>query len=160
MLFGACKRYARLSSRFLWECRSNAANSTVFNAQRVQVGVFIADDNSSSICAVREVCDHLVVKHSDKNHTPRGVTNMLYKINKKTATNKELTSEAIKYLHRCFTYAVSQNPGNPDNLAAAIKNIPFHAYNNHSNCGDWCNYVKHPENYTHISVLSGFRSVR
>ena len=106
------------------------------------------------------VCDHPVVKHSDKNHTSRGVTNIIYKIDKKTDTDKELTSEVIKYLHRCFTYAVSQNLDNLDNLAAAIKNIPFDAFNNHSNCGDWCNCVNHQENYTHTSVLGGFRSVR
>ena len=40
--------------------KSNAAakltaNSTIFRAQRVQVGVFIGDDDISSICAVREV---------------------------------------------------------------------------------------------------------
>ncbi|XP_071632814.1 uncharacterized protein [Temnothorax longispinosus] len=137
-----------------------AANSTILKSQNVQVGVFIGDDDSSSICAVRNACSHPVVKHSDKNHTSRGVTNMLYKIDKRSDANKELTSEAIKYLHRCFTYAVSQNPGNPDNLAAAIRNIPFHAFNMHDNCGDWCNYSKDPENYTHSTVLGGFQNER
>lgn len=88
-----------------------AVNSTILESQNVHVGIFIGDDDSSSICTVRNACNHPVVKHSDKNHTSRGVTNMLYKIDKRSDTNKELTSEAIKYLHRCFTYAVSQNEG-------------------------------------------------
>lgn len=92
-------------------------------SQNIQVRVFISDDDSSSIYAVRNACNHPVVKHSDKNHTSKDVANILYIINKRSDTNKELTSEAIKYLHRCFTYAVSQNPGNPDNVAAAIRNI-------------------------------------
>ncbi|XP_011860412.1 PREDICTED: uncharacterized protein LOC105557707 [Vollenhovia emeryi] len=107
-------------------------NSAILKSQNVQVGVFIGNDDSSSICAVRSASD----------------------------TNKELSSEAIKYLHRCFTYAVSQNPGNPDGLAAAIKNIPFHAFNQHDNCGDWCNYAKDPENYVHTTVLGGFQNDR
>jgi len=121
---------------------------------------FLFDDDNSTICAVRNACNHSVVKLSDKNHTSRGLTNMLYKIDKRSDTNKELTSEAIKCLHRCFTYAVSQNEGNPDNLAAAIRNIPFYAFNVHDNCGDWCNYSKDPENYTHTTVLGGFQNER
>ena len=46
----------------------------------VEVGVLIADNDSSSISAIRNACTYEVVKQADKNHTSKGVTNALYKI--------------------------------------------------------------------------------
>ncbi|XP_043471058.1 uncharacterized protein LOC122504185 [Leptopilina heterotoma] len=98
----------------------------------LQVGIVIADNDSSSICAIRNASEHEVVKQADKNHTSKGVVNELYKIQKK---HKELTAVTIKYLQRCFSYCVSQNKGNSRNMAEAIKNIPHHCFNDHVNCG-------------------------
>ena len=44
----------------------------------VEVGVVIADNDSSSISAIRDTCTYEVVKQADKNHTSKGVTNALY----------------------------------------------------------------------------------
>ncbi|XP_011883708.1 PREDICTED: uncharacterized protein LOC105570866, partial [Vollenhovia emeryi] len=98
----------------------------------IQVGILIADNDSSSISAVRNACKHEVVKQADKNHTSKGVTNALYKIKKNF---KELTGPVIKYLQRCFNFCISQNIGNSTTMAAAIRNIPDHCFNSHENCG-------------------------
>lgn len=92
----------------------------------IQVGIFIADNDSSSICAVRAANNHEVLKQSDKNHTSKGVVSELYKISK---SFKELTSTDIQYLKKCFNYCISQNQGDEISMAQAIKNIPYHAFN-------------------------------
>jgi len=48
-------------------------NNPILTECKLEIVVFIADNDSSSICAVREACDHEVVKQSDKNHTTKGV---------------------------------------------------------------------------------------
>ena len=89
-------------------------NNVILKECNIQVGILIADNDSSSICAVRNACSHEVVKQSDKNHTSKGVVNALYKIK----TNfKELTGASIKYLQRCFNFCISQNIGNQIKLA-------------------------------------------
>ena len=131
-----------------------ANQNPIFEACKVELGVMIGDNDSSSISAIRAGSNHEVIKHSDKNHTSKGVTNELYKIKK---DHKELTSNSIKYLQRCFNYCVSQNPGDPMGMAAAIKNIPYHCYNDHSNCGSWCGYQHNPKTYQHSVIGSGFK---
>ncbi|XP_011876984.1 PREDICTED: uncharacterized protein LOC105567056, partial [Vollenhovia emeryi] len=132
--------------------------SSILKENNIQVGVFIGDNDSSSICAVQKQSTHNVVKQSDKNHTAKGVKNLLYKIDKNKDPNREMTSEAIKYFHRCFTYAMAQHQGNTEDMAKAIRNIPYHAFNYHENCGEWCGYVTDKENYNHRTVIGGFTS--
>ena len=69
--------------------------NSILTACKLQIGVFIADNDSSSICAVRKASNHEVTKQSDKNYTTRGVVSSLYKIKK---IHKELNSIAIAYL--------------------------------------------------------------
>lgn len=69
-----------------------------------------------------------------------------------------MTSEAINYIHKRFTYAISRDRGNSNLMAAAIKNIPYYVFNQHSNCGGWCDYVKNKENYEHSSLMGGLKS--
>ena len=57
-------------------------NNSILNECNLQVGVMIADNNSSSICAVRNASNHEIVKQADKNHTSKGLVNELYKIKK------------------------------------------------------------------------------
>ncbi|KAK2578741.1 hypothetical protein KPH14_001033 [Odynerus spinipes] len=114
--------------------------SKILTEKNVEVGVFIGDDDSSSIRAVRNATDRIIVKQSDRNHASKGVRNVLYK----TANDKNvkgMSADAIKYLHRCYTYAVAQNQGNSTALAASLRNIPYHAYDQHDNCGKWCGYL-------------------
>jgi len=131
-----------------------ATANSIFEKCNIQLGVLISDNDSSSIAAIRSVSNHEVVKQADKNHTSKGVTNELYKIKKQ---HKKLTADTIKYLHRCFTYCISQNQGNNTEMANAIRNIPYHCFNTHTNCGNWCDFKNNPENYKHANIGNGFQ---
>ena len=41
-------------------------------------------------------------------------------------------------------------------MAQAIKNIPYHCYNIHDNCGEWCGYKRDPNTYSHSTIGDGF----
>ncbi|XP_034230904.1 uncharacterized protein LOC117639401 [Thrips palmi] len=127
--------------------------SSILKSQNLQVGILIGDDDSSSIASCRAASSHEIVKQSDMNHTSKGVKNTLYGIEK---SFDEINGDAILYLHRCFTYALSQNRGNCGAMAVALRAIPYHAFNDHTICGDWCGYKKDPENYDHRIVPGGF----
>ncbi|XP_057329900.1 uncharacterized protein LOC130670506 [Microplitis mediator] len=129
-------------------------DNPILRACNIEVGIFIADNDSSSICAVRAANDHEVLKQSDKNHTCKGVVGEIYKISKNF---KELTSSTIQYLKKCFNYCVSQNQGAVMSMAKAIKNIPYHAFNHHNDCGNRCSYKSNPENYQHTNIGDGFK---
>lgn len=43
-------------------------------------------------------------------------------------------------------------------MAAAIRSIPHHAFNDHTQCGIWCGYIKDKENYDHRTVPGGFNN--
>ena len=130
-------------------------NNVIFKKLKIEVGILIAHNDSSSISAVRGACNFEVVKQSDKNHTSKGLVNELYKINKKY---KELTGTAIKYLQKCFNYCIAHNAGSAINMSTAIKNIPNNFFNNVQECGSWCSYHKEPETYTHSVIKDGFKN--
>ena len=127
--------------------------STILKSKNVEIGVLIGDDDSSAISACRAGASHPIGKLSDVNHTSKGVKKELFAIEK---NHKELTRDAISYLHRCFTYAMAQNRGNSMAMANAIRCIPYHAFNKHEKCGNWCGYVQDKENYDHKIVPGGF----
>ncbi|XP_066596284.1 uncharacterized protein [Prorops nasuta] len=129
-------------------------DNPVLNACNLEVGVIIADNDSSAIAAVRSVTNHEVVKQADKNHTSKGIVNELYKIKK---SHKELSVNAINYLQKNFNYCISQNKCDIEAMTKAIENIPYHCYNIHDNCGTWCNYHKNPETYKHKVIGDGFQ---
>lgn len=133
-------------------------HSSILNKYNVEVGIFAGDNDSTSIYAIRQEINHEIVKVDDTNHTKKGVVNLLYKVTSSEDTLKELSKEAKDYLHRCFSYALEQNKGNSDELAKALKNIPFHAFNKHDNCGIWCRYDVNKENYDHSAIPDGFQS--
>ncbi|KAK0071601.1 hypothetical protein PV325_012629, partial [Microctonus aethiopoides] len=96
-----------------YDCRQNFYGSAkAMEEQNIEVGIFIGDNDSSSISAIWQSASHSVLKLSDKNHTSKRVKNMLYKIQKNQDPDKELTKDSIAYLHRCFCYAVAQNTNN------------------------------------------------
>ena len=134
------------------------SRSSVLRQTNLEVGVFIGDNDSSSICAIKKVVSHNIIKQSDKNHTSKGVKSLLYKFDKSKDPDKELTSESIKYIHKCFTYAMAQNRGNVVEMAAAVKNVPYHAFNIHDNCGAWCGYIKDKQNYEHRTINGGLKN--
>ncbi|XP_039304358.1 uncharacterized protein LOC120357591 [Solenopsis invicta] len=53
---------------------------------------------------------------------------------------------------------MAQNVGDAAGMAKAIKNIPYHCFNQHANCGTWCGYHKNPETYKHSSIGEGFHN--
>lgn len=128
-------------------------DSDILKAQNIEVGVLVGDDDSSTIAACRAAANHPIIKQSDVNHTSGGVKKKLYNIQK---NHKELTKDHITYLHRCFSYALSQNKGYSLGLANAIRSIPYHAFNDHSTCGTWCGYIENKENYVHKVIPGGF----
>ncbi|KAL1487723.1 hypothetical protein ABEB36_015630 [Hypothenemus hampei] len=129
-------------------------NSNILRESNLQVGIFTGDDDAASISKVRDVSAHPIVKLSDPNHTGKGLLSQLYKLKPK---HKELTTEAINYLKRCFSFAVAQNIGRPDNLAQSLKAIPLHAYNRHEICTSWCRYAIEKEAYRHKTIPGGFK---
>lgn len=130
--------------------------SSILKEVNMEVGILCGDDDASTIKAVRAVSSHPVVKLSDINHTQKGLSNCLYEMK----GFKDLNSNAIDYLKRCFSYALAQNVGNVTGLATALRAIPLHIYNDHSLCMEWCGHVKGIENYDHTMVPGGFNDSR
>lgn len=105
-------------------------DNSILSSNNVELGVVIADNDSSSIAAMRNSVDNEIVKQSDKNHTSKGLVSALYELQKK---HKDLTSDSIKYLQKCFNYSIAQNIGNVESMADSIKNILSHCFNLHAN---------------------------
>lgn len=69
----------------------------------------------------------------------------------------ELNTESIRYIQKCFNYCISQYSGDSVKLATALENIPYHFFNQHDNCGQWCNFSKNKESYRHSVIDKGFK---
>ena len=130
--------------------------SSILKSKNIQVGILVGDDDSSTIASCRAGASHAIGKLSDVNHTSKNVKKELYNIEK---NYKELKRDGINYLHRCFTYAMAQNKGNSAAMAQNIRSIPYHVFNNHEKCGQWCGFIKDPENYDHKIVPGGFHDI-
>ena len=107
-------------------------DNDILSSCNVEIGVIITDNDSSAIAAMRNSLNYEIVKQADKNHTSKGVTKALWKIESKF---KELNGESINYLAKCFNYCVSQNISNSERMADGIRNIPSHSFNLHARCG-------------------------
>lgn len=118
----------------------------------IKVSCMIGDDDSSTIHAVRKNCPQKVSKWSDLNHGKKGLANALYSLKPKF---KELDTPVIKYLTKCFGYALAQNLNDPEATSSAIKNIVDHAFGSHDNCKEWCQFKKNPEGYKHNGLPNG-----
>ncbi|KAF2884669.1 hypothetical protein ILUMI_21504 [Ignelater luminosus] len=46
---------------------------------------------------------------------------------------------------------------NEISMAQAIKNILYHAFNHHHDCGTWCGYKSNPESYQLTNIGDGFK---
>ena len=52
-----------------------------------------------------------------------------------------LSQKMISYFAKCFSYAISQNTGNPDALKGSLNCIVPHAFGDHRSCDmSWCDY--------------------
>jgi hypothetical protein len=67
-----------------------------------------------------------------------------------------LSQKVITYFTKCFSYAISQNAGNPDALKASLNCIVPHAFGDHGLCDiSWCGYKKRPLTYKHTDLPHG-----
>jgi len=116
------------------------------------VGTLVMDEDCTTIARVRGEVSHDVVKWSDLMHIRKHLTGSLYKIQKK---HRVLNSEVIKYIARCFSYALLQNKGDVDKVRAAVLNIVPHIFGEHANCGTWCKYSIESTRYMHRTLPCG-----
>lgn len=113
-------------------------HSNILKEVGLQVRVIIGDEDSSMIAAVRaDEPNQKFHNLADKNHLTKNFAGELYKMSEEFKELKK--KDVIPHIKKCFTYAVSQNRGKPQNLATNLKQIPDHIFNRHENCGSWCN---------------------
>ena len=123
-------------------------------SDKAVVRTMVTDEDCTTIARIRAEAGHEVEKWSDLNHLKNCVTNAIWKLNKKFP--KDLCTENISYLVRCFSYGVRQNKGDPVKLKDAILNIVPHAFGDHHSCGQWCGHVKNPDSYKHKTLSADF----
>lgn len=172
-----CNRCALGKSKDENDCRKNFSGSAkaieahlalklgtqseILRNNNLELGIFCGDEDSSAIAGVRKalLSSHNVIKLCDRNHLAKGVKNLMYAIPKARDPDGEMNKNSIEYLQRCFTYAVAQNEGDAKGLASALRAIPLHAFNNHTNCTDWCRYKDNPGEYEHRTIGEGFQNL-
>ena len=71
------------------------SDNDILSKENIELGIIVADNDSSAILSARNSVSYEIIKQADKNHTTKGVSNALYKIKK---SHKELNSVTIKYL--------------------------------------------------------------
>lgn len=113
------------------------------NEKGIKMGTLVADDDAATLCRLRaESID--ISKESDKNHVRKNFSSALFSLQKQ---HKPLSAKVIKYISKCFNYALSQNKGNPEGLDISLKAITNHAFGNHECCRgtSWCVFQTNPE---------------
>jgi DNA polymerase III epsilon subunit-like protein len=103
----------------------------------VIVNTLVMDEDCTTIARVRNELAHEVEKWSDIMHIKKHLMGNLYKLHK---SYRVLSADVIKYIMRCFSYALNQNKGNVDGVKLAILNVVPHIFGDHVNCGDWCRH--------------------
>lgn len=116
------------------------------------VTTLIGDDDTTTMANVRQNVSHTVEKWSDINHAKKSLGSRLYNLQKQ---HKALTTTVIKYLQKCFAYALCQNKGKPEETRMAIESIIPHAFGEHESCGTWCGFLTDPDTYKHKSLPKG-----
>ena len=122
-------------------------------SNKAGVSTLVMDDDASTIAHVHREYDEKTVKWSDTNHSKKCLSNALYKLQPKY--KKTLTNRVINYLKKNYAYALRQNKDDEEGLAAALNSIVPHVFDDHSQCGSWCGYVKDPINYKHKTLPWG-----
>ena len=117
-----------------------------------EVATLIMDDDSTTAAHIRNSVPHKITKLSDFMHVKKHIVGELYKLQKK---HKVLSSEIIKYLSKCFSFAVRTSKDNADGVRQNLLCIVPHAFGCHDNCGAWCGYAKDPASYRHKSLPGG-----
>ncbi|XP_068698222.1 uncharacterized protein [Montipora foliosa] len=116
------------------------------------VTTLIGDDDTTTMANVRQNVSHTVEKWSDINHSKKSLGSRLYNLQKQ---HKARTTTVIKYLQKCFAYALCQNKGMPEEIRMAIESIIPHAFREHESCGSRCQFLTDPDTYKPKSLPKG-----
>ncbi|XP_061183916.1 uncharacterized protein LOC133192080 isoform X3 [Saccostrea echinata] len=116
-----------------------------------QVSTLVMDNDSTTIARVKSTVDKNIRKQCDSNHTKKGFTASLIELSK---TQKLLRNTKVcSHIERCFSYSISQNKGQREQLAIGLSSIIPHLYGEHSSCGTWC--MGKEEGYKHKALPYG-----
>ncbi|XP_068673244.1 uncharacterized protein [Montipora foliosa] len=121
---------------------------------------YVGDDDSTTIADILSKVPYKVEKWSDTIHTKRSLTTRLYNLKDcfKNPNCSTLSNKVISYYAKCFSYAVTQNAGNPELLKSGINSIVPHSFGEHSACNihvSWCGFKKCPDGYKHTELPNG-----
>ena len=153
------------------DCRKNHTDSSkamepsaaveLFNngpKYNVKYSTYTGDDDSTTEAHIRQKVGYKVEKLSDIVHTKRSLTTRLYNLkqNVRFPNSSTLSQKVINYLVKCFSYAIAQNKGNPEEIKKAIECIVPHAFGDHTKCNiSWCGYKSDLINYKHKTLPHG-----
>lgn len=123
--------------------------SEILKNAKTQVGVFIGDNDATCMSALEEVLDYKIVKQSDINHSKKGVGNYLYKMraDKTIDVEKELGHDTISYIKDSFATIIKKHVNDKENIEKHLRNLPYHVFDQHDQCGSFCGYKKDKETY-------------
>ena len=128
----------------------------------VKFSTYVGDDDSTTLADIHAKVPYDVQKWSDTVHTKRSLTSRLYNLKDRIQASKLypncsiLSQKVISYFAKCFSYAISQNKGNPGSLKASLNCIVPHAFGEHDLCDmSWCGYKKSPLTYKHSDLPNG-----
>lgn len=62
---------------------------------------------------------------------------------------KKRLAPPIDYFRHCFSCTIEANKGKVEGLKTALPVVVIHAVNEHSQCGDWCNFKEDSEKFRH-----------
>ena len=99
------------------------------NEKGIKTATIVADDDSTTFCRLRAESAN-ISKESDRNHVRKNFSSALYALQRE---HKSLTCKVIKYISKCFNYAISQNKGNPDGLDKTLGAITCCAFKTNPN---------------------------
>ncbi|VDI36869.1 Hypothetical predicted protein [Mytilus galloprovincialis] len=117
-----------------------------------EVSSITMDDDSTTIARLPKEVNAEIMKFSDRNHVRKKVSQDLIGLQEK----HRMSMNVVNYLTKDFSYALSQNKGNPENLRKVLKSIIPHAFGDHILCDKtWCQYHKNPDTYKHKSLPYG-----
>ena len=123
---------------------------------RAKYSTYIGDDDSTTLADINSKVPYNIEKYSDVIHTKRSMTTRLFNLKDhfKNPNCSILSSKVINYFLKCFSYAISQNIGDPQNLRASLNCIVPHAFGNHMLCDlSWCGYKQSPDTYKHSNFF-------
>ena len=151
------------------DCRKNYSGSAKATEPHVATELFkrapskgavyktlIGDDDSSTIARLRAEVDDTIEKQSDVQHAKRALEGQLLHVKSK---HKQLSVTVIKYVQKCFAYAIAQNENDAEGLKMALHAIPGHMFGDHGlrkkSEATWCGYLKDPTKYAHRGLPHG-----